>query len=444
MNCLNCLKCMLTVVLFGPACSNGQVRTLPQGQSLQEQRQPRPPSPAPPAPSAQGGVDDAEITSNDGFNNLCPGKTYSYGIKKGNDVGAIDSASLHWTAYGGNGTGYDQPTFKVQWLGSGAVDIDFDFTSISDGTLHHAHALQPIWLEPPPSVAKPLIAGATALNPDYIPPGVAATVTTASPWPVSKYTWTAPSCFVTASLTTQAPTINFTKTGTCAGQVCVSAVSQACAQQSQQVCSTVKRIPQLPPIQGPNAVCKSSSATYCVDPIKGVDAYAWTVPAGWIFNGVASTGQAVSLLPDVCVSLAAPASLTANQAGTLTVQGVLNAISAHTAALTKTVTLEVGLPQDLAKTSPIITVDATPTAGKKRITVAFQKLSFPFRWSGKVTGSGAAVSLDAPDGGARTFMMMNNELLSLETRTENSCGKVPANSYAYRLKNGAMVPVELQ
>jgi hypothetical protein len=52
--------------------------------------------------------------------------------------------------------------------------------------------------------------------------------------------------------------------------------------------------------------------------------------------------------------------------------------------------------------------------------------------------------IHAAGGGPRTFLMIDNELLLIETAMDNSCGTVAGPVFEYRLKNGAMVPVELQ
>lgn len=60
-----------------------------------------------------------------------------------------------------------------------------------------------------------------------------------------------------------------------------------------------------------------------------------------------------------------------------------------------------------------------------------------------VAGLGSNTKLDVANGGSRTFLMTNNQILSIATYTKNSCGVLPANDYAYQLKNGALIPIVL-
>ena len=140
----------------------------------------------------------------------------------------------------------------------------------------------------------------------------------------------------------------------------------------------------------------------------------------------------------------APGNITVNQTGTLAVYGTVAAMASNTATQTIAVTAEANAPTDLAKTSPTLRVEATPTPAKKRITISFDKLPFPFRWSAKITGIGVATVIESAGAGPQTFLMVDNQYVNIDTYTKNSCGVLPANSYAYRLKNGAMLPVELQ
>jgi gliding motility-associated-like protein len=48
------------------------------------------------------------------------------------------------------------------------------------------------------------------------------------------------------------------------------------------------------PIQGPGAVCPGAVVTYSVPPVPNAGAYTWTVPSGWLINGLPSPQQVLA------------------------------------------------------------------------------------------------------------------------------------------------------
>jgi hypothetical protein len=48
------------------------------------------------------------------------------------------------------------------------------------------------------------------------------------------------------------------------------------------------------PIQGPGAVCPGAVVTYSVPPVANAGAYTWTVPSGWLINGLPSPQQVLA------------------------------------------------------------------------------------------------------------------------------------------------------
>jgi hypothetical protein len=166
--------------------------------------------------------------------------------------------------------------------------------------------------------------------------------------------------------------------------------------------------------------------------VKGIDQYHWKAPPGWAVTPN-SAGD--------CAKIDAPPNLAADQTGNIDVYGTLLPISADTLPKTRKVTIEMAT---VASSSPTISVGPTATPKKKHITVSFTKWPAHFRWTAKSFGIGTGVEIHAAGGGPRTFLMIDNELLLIETAMDNSCGTVAGPVFEYRLKNGAMVPVELQ
>ncbi len=48
------------------------------------------------------------------------------------------------------------------------------------------------------------------------------------------------------------------------------------------------------PIQGPNPVCPGATVTYTIPPVANAGAYNWTVPNGWLINGMTSPQQVLA------------------------------------------------------------------------------------------------------------------------------------------------------
>jgi len=48
------------------------------------------------------------------------------------------------------------------------------------------------------------------------------------------------------------------------------------------------------PIQGPNPVCPGATVTYTIPPVANAGAYNWSVPSGWLINGMSSPQQVLA------------------------------------------------------------------------------------------------------------------------------------------------------
>lgn len=413
------LKCLFPAILLGPLYGLAQTSSGQAG----------------PPPPSQLAWPYVQITSKAGFDQLCPDKIYTFDFSLTSDVQGVNG--IHWLTDGAAQGPNDETPFSVKWAGPflGSLVVHVDTTSVISGNSIVVNDSKSISLEQEPSVVQaPALVGASALDPNYLPVNQAATYTAFAIGPgIGEYKWTGPSCFSSYAYGPGTSKIKFDKTGTCGGQVCVVAVSDVCKQKSAPSCTNVTRIPTLQAIQGPAAMCKGSSATFCVEQVAGINTYDWHAPAGWMVTPAGS-----------CATITAPANLTTAQAGTIEVYGKVAVISGSAAHQSTVVTVEVSPPSSPPKLSPNLAVAATVTAAKKIITVSFPTQPNPFSWKAKVSGIGTGTTVDSVDGGARTFLMINNETVLIEIYRKNSCGTSPGNQYFFRLNNAVLIPIELQ
>jgi large repetitive protein len=147
-----------------------------------------------------------------------------------------------------------------------------------------------------PNTSPPIIVGALSGNPNFIAVGATSITFSVPAIPnVSSYSWTYPSCFTAASATTTIPQITFTATGSCSGSVCVKGLNTICATYSPTTCIAITRVPTISGITGSNTSCSTTASTYSIPHINGISTYTWTVPAGFLVNGIVSTTGIVTL-----------------------------------------------------------------------------------------------------------------------------------------------------